>query len=114
MFEGLVDLKPGTAAVVPKLTTPWAVDGSRKRWTFNLRKGVKFNDGTPFNSAAVCFNFNRWYNFSGPFQDPGATFYYQSIFTGFHHNEASSRGPPLYRGCRTVGPNKVVILLNKP
>jgi peptide/nickel transport system substrate-binding protein len=114
IFEGLVDLKPGTTLVIPKLATSWAVDGSRKRWTFVLRKGVKFHDGTPFNSAAVCFNFNRWYNFSGPFQDAGATFYYQSIFTGFHHNESSTLGQPLYKGCSTKGPNKVVITLTKP
>jgi peptide/nickel transport system substrate-binding protein len=114
IFEGLVDLKAGTTNVIPALATTWSVDKSRKAWTFNLRKGVKFHDGTAFNSAAVCFNFNRWYNFSGPFQDPGATFYYQSIFTGFHHNEAASLGAPLYRGCRAKGPNKVVILLNKP
>src|SRR5690242_1278122 len=77
IFEGLVDLKPGTTTVVPKLATSWGVNGSHTIWTFALRKGVKFHDGTPFNAAAVCYNFDRWYNFSGPFQDPGATFYYQ-------------------------------------
>jgi peptide/nickel transport system substrate-binding protein len=114
IFEGLVDLKPGTTTVVPKLATSWSVDKSRKVWTFILRKGVKFHDGTPFNAAAVCYNFDRWYNFSGPFQDPGATFYYQSIFTGFKHNESSTLGPPLFKGCRTHGPLRVVITLNKP
>ena len=36
---------------------------------------MKFHDGTPFNAAAVCFNFNRWYNFTAPFQNAGATYY---------------------------------------
>ena len=48
---------------------------------------MKFHDGTPFNAAAVCANFNRWYNFSGPFQDASATYYYQAIFGGFRSNE---------------------------
>jgi peptide/nickel transport system substrate-binding protein len=114
IFEGLVDLKPGTTTVIPKLATSWGVNGSHTVWTFALRKGVKFHDGTPFNAAAVCYNFDRWYNFSGPFQDPGATFYYQSIFTGFKHNESSTLGPPLFKGCRTKGPYKAVITLTKP
>jgi peptide/nickel transport system substrate-binding protein len=112
IFDGLVDLKPGTTTVIPSLATKWAVSKSGKVWTFNLRSGVKFHDGTPFNAAAVCANFNRWYNFSGPFQDPGATFYYQSIFYGFKHNESSTLGTPLYKGCKAKGLT-AIITLNK-
>src|ERR1051325_2343193 len=68
IFEGLVDLRPGTTVVMPKLATSWHVDRSGKVWTFNLRHGVKFQDGTAFNAKAVCFNFNRWFNFPGAFQ----------------------------------------------
>jgi peptide/nickel transport system substrate-binding protein len=114
IFEGLVDLKPGSTTVIPKLATAWKVDKSRKVWTFTLRKGVKFHDGTSFNAAAVCFNFNRWFNFSGPFQDPGATFYYQSIFTGFKHNESSTLGPPLYKSCKAKGSYTAIVTLTKP
>jgi len=113
IFEGLVSLKPGTTNVIPALATSWKTSKDGKTWTFILRKKVKFHDGTPFNAAAVCFNFNRWYNFSGAFQDPGATFYYQSIFTGFHHNESNTLGPPLYRGCQAKGPYKALIFLTK-
>jgi len=114
IFEGLVDLKPGTTQVVPKLALSWSVDKSRMKWTFNLRPKVKFHDGTPFNAAAVCYNFDRWYNFSGPFQDPGATFYYQSIFYGFKNNASSTLSPSLFKGCRTHGALRVVITLTKP
>ncbi len=67
---------------------------------------MRFHDGTRFNAAAVCANFNRWYNFSGPFRDASATYYYQSIFGGF-------KGQPkaLFRSCRTAGPLRVVITL---
>src|SRR6266700_1807614 len=74
IFDSLVSLKPGTTLIRPGLATKW---GSRngKDWTFNLRHGVKFHDNTPFNAAAVCANFNRQYNFRGPFQDASATYY---------------------------------------
>jgi peptide/nickel transport system substrate-binding protein len=113
MYEGLVALKPGTTKVIPKLALKWKSTNAGKTWTFWLRHGVKFHDGTPFNSAAVCANFNRWYNWSGPFQDPSATFYYQAIYGGFHHNEVSGLQPPLYRSCRAAGLYKAIIKLRK-
>jgi peptide/nickel transport system substrate-binding protein len=114
IFEGLVDLKPGTTQVIPKLATAWSLDKSKTRWTFTLRSKVKFHDGTPFNAAAVCYNFDRWYNFSGAFQDPGATFYYQSIFYGFKNNGTSTLSQSLFKGCRTHGSSRVTITLSKP
>jgi peptide/nickel transport system substrate-binding protein len=74
---------------------------------------VEFHDGTPFNAAAVCANFNRWYNFSGPFQDASATYYYQAIFYGFKRNEVSTLGKPLYNSCRAKGKYTAIVKLNK-
>jgi peptide/nickel transport system substrate-binding protein len=113
IFEGLVDLRPGTTTVVPRLATSWKASKDAKTWTFSLRKGVSFQDGTPFNAKAVCFNFNRWYNFSGAFQDPSTTYYYQAIFTGFHHNESKDLGAPLYKSCTAKGNNTAVIKLTR-
>jgi peptide/nickel transport system substrate-binding protein len=111
IFEGLVTLKPGTTTVAPALATSWTNSKDGKTWTFQLRKKVKFHDNTPFNAKAVCANFNRWYNFSGPFQDPGATFYYQSIFTSFKNNADPKLGPSLYKGCSAKGNYTAVIKL---
>jgi peptide/nickel transport system substrate-binding protein len=115
IFEGLVDLKPGSTAVAPKLATRWSIDKSGKVWTFNLRPGVKFQDGTAFNAKAVCFNFDRWYNFPAPFQNAGATFYYQAIFQGFHHNDPanSSLRAPVYQSCKAKGSLKAAITLTR-
>lgn len=111
IFEGLVELAPGTTRVVPALARSWSVAKDGRTWTFNLRSGVRFHDGTAFNAAAVCANFNRWFNFSGPFQDASATYYYQAIFTGFKRNEIATLGKPLYQSCRAAGPLRAVVKL---
>jgi peptide/nickel transport system substrate-binding protein len=113
IFEGLVKLKPGTTKIVPSLATSWKLSGGGKLWTFNLRKGVKFHDGTPWNAAAACANFNRWYNWTGPFQDPSATFYYQTTYGGFRKNEVAGLSPPLFRSCKAVGSRQIVVRLNR-
>src|SRR5215471_14041096 len=113
IFEGLVQLKPGSTSIKPDLATSWSINKTGKVWTFNLRHGVSFTDGTPFNAKAVCYNFNRWYNFSGAFQNAGATYYYQAVFGGFHHNEVSTLGAPVYKSCNAVGSYKALITLTK-
>lgn len=65
IFEGLVTTKQGGTDVVPVLAETWQPSSDGITWTFNLRKNVKFQDGTLFSAAAVCFSFDRWYNFKG-------------------------------------------------
>ena len=81
--EGLVGLKNGTTVIVPKLATSWKASSGGKVWTFKLRKGVRFQDGTPFNAKAVCANFNRWYNFTGAFASDSTSYYYYTVFGGY-------------------------------
>lgn len=59
IFEGLVRFKPGTTSIEPCLAEAWRVSPDGLEWTFFLRKGVKFHDGTPFNSEAVRFSIER-------------------------------------------------------
>jgi peptide/nickel transport system substrate-binding protein len=75
---------------------------------------VKFHDGTPWNAAAACYNFNRWYNWTGPFQDPSATFYYQATYGGFRHNEVANLSAPLFRSCAAHGKYRIVVRLSRP
>src|ERR1700674_1560703 len=45
--------------VQPKLALSWTHSDDFKTWTFKLRPGVKFHDGTPFNAEAAKANFDR-------------------------------------------------------
>jgi peptide/nickel transport system substrate-binding protein len=113
IYEGLVSLRPGTTTPVPGLALSWTPSKDALTWTFKLRQGVSFTDGTPFNSAAVCANFNRWYNFTGSFQNPNATYYWQTVFGGFAHNEPGSPTSSIYKGCKTKGKYAVKLLLTQ-
>lgn len=47
------------AEPVPCLAESWEMSGDGIEWTFELRQGVKFHDGTDFNADAVIANFDR-------------------------------------------------------
>jgi len=51
--------EPEPGKFVPGLADKWEVSPDAKTYTFNLKKGVKFTDGTPFNGAAVKFTLDR-------------------------------------------------------
>jgi ABC-type transport system substrate-binding protein len=64
MYDGLTQWDLSSAdkpsVVVPGLATEWAVDASDKtKWTFKLRPGVKFHDGSAFNADAVVWNVEK-------------------------------------------------------
>jgi peptide/nickel transport system substrate-binding protein len=64
MYDTLVrwDIDQGDkpTKLIPSLATGWSVDPeTHKVWTFKLRAGVKFHDGSPFNAKAAVWNFER-------------------------------------------------------
>ena len=58
VYEALFDIDPNGRAV-PLLVDSFTVSDDLKTWTFKLKSGIKFHDGTPFDSAAVVANFDR-------------------------------------------------------
>jgi peptide/nickel transport system substrate-binding protein len=59
IFDTLVRYKSGTTTVIPGLATDWSVAADNVTYTFTLRAGVRFHDGTVFDAAAVKYNFER-------------------------------------------------------
>ena len=50
IYDGLIRYKPGTVEVEPGLAQSWDIASDGLSYTFHLRTGVKFHDGTPFNA----------------------------------------------------------------
>lgn len=59
IYEGLVRMKTPTLEPEPCLAENWQVSEDGRRWTFYLKQGVRFSDGTAFNAEAVKINMSR-------------------------------------------------------
>ena len=114
IFETLVTTKPGGSDIEPLLATSYEPSADGKTWTFTLRKGVKFQDGTDFDAKSVCFNFDRWYNFKGVQQSAAVSYYWQTVFSGYAKNEDASLPVSLYKSCSADADGKAVIELSSP
>ena len=82
VYDGLVRYKSGTLEVEPALATAWEISEDGTEYTFTLREGVTFHDGSPFNAEAVVFNFERMLNEDHPYHDTGPfplAFFFSSV-----------------------------------
>jgi peptide/nickel transport system substrate-binding protein len=77
IYDTLVDYGDDNTDIQEALATSWEVSDDALTYTFTLREGVKFHDGTDFNADAVVFNFKRWMSGDGEY------YYYSSMFGGF-------------------------------
>ncbi len=59
VYDTLVYRHPQTLAFEAGLAQSWTISDDGRVYTFNLRPGVVFHDGTPFNAAAVAANLDR-------------------------------------------------------
>ncbi|MFT4296013.1 MAG: ABC transporter substrate-binding protein [Micropruina sp.] len=111
-FEGLIGTKPGTTELEPLLATAWKASADNKSFTFTLREGVKFSDGTDFNGEAVCANFDRWFNWTGINQSENITYYYGKLMRGFKTGAKADQA--LYKSCQSSKATEATINLNSP
>ncbi|MDB5076273.1 MAG: glutathione-binding protein [Chloroflexi bacterium] len=57
VYEPLVEIDPATLTLIPRLATSWKVLGNT--WTFKLRSGVLFHDGSKFDASAAYQSISR-------------------------------------------------------
>lgn len=110
--EGLVEFKPGTLELAPGLATEWTPNTDSTEWTFKLREGVKFHDGTDFNADAVVFNFRRLAepDFEFGYRAEGKTYeIFPNIFGAFKGEENT-----LWGDVEAVDPTTVKFTMTQP
>ncbi|MBN1164688.1 MAG: hypothetical protein JXB45_08925 [Candidatus Krumholzibacteriota bacterium] len=71
VFEGLVRYDESRHVIEPALAVDWELDGTGLVWTFNLREGVRFHDGSPLTAGEVvdCYRGNP--KFEGQIEKTG-------------------------------------------
>ncbi|NSL51820.1 ABC transporter substrate-binding protein [Calidifontibacillus erzurumensis] len=104
IFDTLVKYGEQDTSIQPSLATEWTISEDGLTYTFKLREGVKFHDGTDFNADAVVYNFERWMNGTAD-QFP----YYNSMFGGFKGDEGH-----VIKEVKAIDPYTVEFTLNRP
>ncbi|MEV4137725.1 ABC transporter substrate-binding protein [Dactylosporangium sp. NPDC049742] len=94
VLDGLVTLAED-GSVQPWLATKWAASADGLTYTFTLKDGVKFTDGTPVDAEAVAWNFDLWENKGG-------------------NSTAKVSIDPYYKSAKAVDARTVEISLNSP
>ncbi|MEL6604177.1 MAG: ABC transporter substrate-binding protein [Cyanobacteria bacterium J06614_10] len=93
IYNYLIGNVPGTTDLAPELATEWSASDDGLTWTFQLREGVTFHDGTDFNAEAVVFNVMRWWDpeFEFGYRAEGALYeIWTDLFGGFKGSEDST------------------------
>ncbi len=89
LFDTLVAFKRGSTEIEPSLAREWTTSYDKLTWTFTLREGVKFHDGSPVDATAVVFSFERQRDPAHPARRPTSAFsYYQNNFKALEKIEA--------------------------
>jgi ABC-type transport system substrate-binding protein len=90
MYEGLVGFDGNTTRIKPVLAESWDVSPDGRTYTFHLRTGVTFHDGTPFDANAVKANFDRWQSQIGDPNHKSAEFIYWNDVAAFNDEIVST------------------------
>ncbi len=92
----------------PGLAESWTVSPDGLTWTFNIRPGAKFHDGTEANADAVVYNINRWW-------DPDHPHYIgDSAYFGYFFGPPKGEAGSSFVNVTVLGSTKVVIQLSAP
>ena len=87
--EALLAYEVAGTAVVPSLATEWEASEDLTEWTFTLREGVTFHDGSAFDAADVIASYAVQWDAANPLHvgRDGNFTYFQAFFGAFLNNE---------------------------
>ncbi|WP_173401255.1 ABC transporter substrate-binding protein [Halalkalibacter akibai] len=112
IYETLIEFDQDSFEIGPGLATDWSFSDDGLTFTFQLREGVKFHDGTDFNAEAVKLNFERWADPEHPFNfaAEGYTYsVYGTQFGGFKGDEGHA-----IEEINVLGDYEIEFVLNQP
>jgi peptide/nickel transport system substrate-binding protein len=78
-LEGLLAFKEGSLEVEPRLAEAYAISEDGRTYTFTLREGVRFHDGTPLTAETAAWSFRRQLDPAHPAHFPDASFQYWTL-----------------------------------
>jgi peptide/nickel transport system substrate-binding protein len=107
VYGQLFELGPG-GKIDPDLATGYTMSPDAKTVTITLRQGVKFSDGTPFNAAAVLWNWNR---------DMGPVAIKEGIELPWElarTNPKNPASPPVSGALKAIGPYTIQVSQDQP
>lgn len=116
IYDGLTRYVRGSTEVEPALATSWETSDDGLEWTFTLREGVTFHDGTPFDADAVVWNFERWFDPEDPNHFEDWEFSYWSYMFQGYKGDTDDEGNPasFFESAEALDPQTVTITLNRP
>jgi len=94
VLDGLVTMDED-GSVKPWLATEWTLSPDDTKYTFTLKEGVKFTDGTPVDAEAIAWNFDYWENHGG-------------------NGTAKVSIDPYFKGAKAIDATHVEISLHRP
>jgi ABC-type transport system substrate-binding protein len=85
MHEGLLRYEVGGTAVEPALAESYEVNEELTEWTFKLRAGVKFHDGSELDAQDVIASYEAQWDAASPLHTGrvGDFAYFSALFGGF-------------------------------
>jgi peptide/nickel transport system substrate-binding protein len=93
IYETLLSYDAGSQQVRPGLAESWQVSNDGREWTFRLRDGVRFHDGTSLDAAAVVFSLERQRvpDRTGPAESRVRFAYWENVYKNVRKVQALDR-----------------------
>lgn len=108
VFDGLTAVDEGSLRTVPSLARNWRVSNGGKTYTFKLRPGIRFQDGSALTASDVVASLNRTLS---PKTGSGYVFFLSAIQGSKAVNEGKAKTAS---GIKAIGTDTVRITLSQP